>query len=110
MHSTNGTHVIANTVFSNYDSGIEMTGSRDTVISGNISGLNGIKSARTSGQLRADSTSAPSTTANNDTLWQTSQLSSKTVFIDWAGTKYPNLASFQKATGQELNGTQANGC
>jgi hypothetical protein len=87
-----------------------MTGSLNTVLNSNISGLNGINSARTSGQLRADSTSAPSTKADNDELWQTSPLSSKTVFIDWAGTKYPDLASFQKATGLELHGTQANGC
>ena len=71
----------------------------------------GINSARTSGQLRADfHVGEVPTTANNDTLWQTSPLSSKTVFIDWAGSKYPDLASFRKATGQELNGTQANGC
>ena len=94
----------------NYDSGIEMTGSLNTVPDGNHSVLNGINSARTSGQLRADSTSAPSTTANNDMLYQQSPLSTKTVFIDWAGKKYTDLASFQKATGQELNGTVANVC
>lgn len=110
VHSTNGTSVTSNRVCSNYDSGIEMTGSLNTVLSSNHSVLNGINSARTSGQLRADSTSAPSTKANNDTLFQQSPLSSKTVFIDWAGKKYTDLASFQKATGQELDGTVNNVC
>jgi parallel beta-helix repeat protein len=110
VHSTNGTTVSSNRVCSNYDSGIEMTGSLNTVLNGNHSVLNGINSARTSGQLRADSTSAPSTKANNDTLYQQSPLSSKTVFIDWSGTKYTTLAQFQAATGQELNGTVANVC
>jgi parallel beta-helix repeat protein len=110
VHSTNGAQVTGNTVCRNTDSGIEMTGSLNTVLNGNVSGLNGINSPRTSGQIRTDSTSAPSTRADNDKLYQQSPLSSNTVFIDWAGTKYTSLASFQKATGQELHGSQVNGC
>lgn len=110
VHNTNGTQVTGNKVCKNYDSGIEMTGSLNTVLSGNASADNGINSARTSGQLRADSTSAPSTKANNDKLFLSVTPTSKTVFIDWAGTKYTNLTSFQRATGQELNGSFVNGC
>jgi parallel beta-helix repeat protein len=110
VHSTNGTQVTGNKVCKNYDSGIEMTGSLNTVLNGNISADNGIASARTSGQLRADSASAPSTKANNDKLFLSVAPTSKTVFIDWAGVKYTNLPSFQAATGQELNGSFVNGC
>jgi parallel beta-helix repeat protein len=110
VHNTTGAKVSSNKVCRNYDSGIEMTGSTNTVLNGNTSGLNGINSARTSGQIRTDSASAPSTTADYDTLYQQAPLGSKTVFIDWSGTKYPDLPSFVKATGQEAHGTQANGC
>jgi parallel beta-helix repeat protein len=110
VHATNGTTVSSNTVCRNYDSGIEMTGSLNTVLNGNISADNGINSARTSGQLRADATSAPSTKADNDKLFLSVARTAKTVFIDWAGTKYLNLASFQKATGQEAHGAEVNGC
>ena len=107
VHSTNDARVVANTVYKNYDSGIEMTGSLRTVLANNISADNGINSARTSGQLRADSTSAASTVADYDLLNQSAPLGSKTVFIDWAGTKYATLAAFTKATGKEAHGIQA---
>ena len=87
-----------------------MTGSLRTYLANNISADNGINSARTSGQLRADATSAPSTVADYDLLNQSAPLGSKTVFIDWAGTKYTTLAKFTAATGQEAHGIQANGC
>jgi parallel beta-helix repeat protein len=107
VHATNDASVVANTVYKNYDSGIEMTGSLRTYLANNISADNGINSARTSGQLRADATSAPSTVADYDLLNQSAPLGSKTVFIDWAGTKYTTLAKFTAATGQETHGIQA---
>jgi parallel beta-helix repeat protein len=107
VHSTNDASVVANTVFQNYDSGIEMTGSLRTLLANNISADNGINSARTSGQLRADATSAPSTRADFDLLFLSVTPTTKTVFLDWGGTKYTTLAAFQAATGQEANGLQA---
>jgi parallel beta-helix repeat protein len=107
VHSTNGSRVLANTVYRNYDSGIEMTGSLNTVLANNISADNGIDSARTSGQLRADAASAPSTAANYDLLWLSVPTSSSTDFLDWGGTTYPDLASFRAATGKEPHGVSA---
>jgi parallel beta-helix repeat protein len=108
VHSNNDADVVSNTVYKNYDSGIEMTGSLRTYLANNISVDNGISSARTSGQLRADATSAPSTVADFDLLYLSVPPASKTVFIDWAGTKYTTLAAFTAATGDETNGIQAN--
>jgi parallel beta-helix repeat protein len=108
VHSTNNARVISNSVDKNYDSGIEMTGSLNTVLANNISADNGIASARTSGQVRADTTSAPSTTLDNDLLFLSATPTSTTVFIDWNGTKYKTLAAFQTATGQEAHGISAN--
>jgi parallel beta-helix repeat protein len=110
VHNTVGAKVSSNTVCKNYDSGIEMTGSTNTVLNGNTSYDNGINSARTSGQIRADAASAPSTTADYDKLGLSVTPSSKSVFIDWNGVKYTTLAKFQAATGQEANGTTATGC
>jgi parallel beta-helix repeat protein len=107
VHSTSDDVVVANTVFRNYDSGIEMTGSLRTYLANNISADNGINSARTSGQLRADSTSAPSTVADHDLLFLSAPLNKQTVYLDWGGTKYSSLTAFQAATGQEAHGIQA---
>ena len=107
VHSTSDDTVVANTVYKNYDSGIEMTGSLRTYLANNISADNGINSARTSGQLRADSTSAPSTTVDYDVLFLSAPQNKQTVYLDWGGTKYGTLSAFQKATGQEAHGLQA---
>jgi parallel beta-helix repeat protein len=108
VHSTDSANVVSNTVYKNYDSGIEMTGSQQTFLQNNISVDNGIASARTSGQVRADATSAPSTTLDYDLLFLSVPTASKTVFIDWAGTKYKTLAAFQSATSRETHGVSAN--
>jgi len=108
VHSTNDTRLVANTVYKNYDSGIEMTGSLRTILANNISVDNGIASARTSGQVRTDATSAPSTVLDYDLLFLSVPTASKTVFIDWGGTKYTTLTAFRSATGQEAHGIQAN--
>jgi parallel beta-helix repeat protein len=108
VHSTNNARVISNSVDRNYDSGIEMTGSLNTVLANNISADNGIASARTSGQVRADPTSAPSTTLDSDLLFLSVAPGGKTVYIDWNGTKYTTLAAFSAATGQETHGLSAN--
>lgn len=108
VHSTNNARVISNSVDRNYDSGIEMTGSLNTVLANNISADNGIASARTSGQVRADTTSAPSATLDHDLLYLSVPPAGRTVYIDWNGTKYTTLAAFTAATGQETHGLSAN--
>jgi parallel beta-helix repeat protein len=108
VHSNNDAFVVSNTVYKNYDSGIEMTGSLRAYLANNISTDNGINSARTSGQLRADATSAPSATVDYDLLFLSASQNSKTVFLDWGGTKYATLAAFQSATGKETHGVSAN--
>ncbi len=108
VHATNDTRVVADTVYQNYDSGIEMTGSLNTTLANDISVDNGVNSARTSGQVRADSTSAPSTVLDYDLLFLSVAPTANTVFIDWAGVKYTTLAAFQAGTGQEAHGISAN--
>jgi parallel beta-helix repeat protein len=107
VHSNNDAFVVSNTVYKNYDSGIEMTGSLRAYLANNISVDNGIASARTSGQVRADATSAPSAVLDYDLLFLSVPAASKTVFIDWGGTKYTTLAAFTAATGKEVHGIQA---
>jgi parallel beta-helix repeat protein len=107
VHSTNDARVVANTVYLNYDSGIEMTGSLRTYLANDISADNGINSARTSGQLRADATSAPSTIADYDLLFLSAPLNSQTVYLDWNGTTYDSLPAFQAATGLEAHAISA---
>ncbi|MEP6624998.1 MAG: hypothetical protein ABJC79_11180, partial [Acidimicrobiia bacterium] len=95
--------VIANTVYGNYDSGIEMTTSTGTIVANNVSVDNGINSARTAGEIRVDSASVSTTTLNDDLVF----LRVPGEMIDWNGVKYASLAAFQSATGQESRGIQA---
>jgi parallel beta-helix repeat protein len=108
VHSNNDAVVVANTVYANYDSGIEMTGSLNTRLANNVTVDNGINSARTSGQIRADTNSAPSTVLDYDLLYLSVPTSKTTVFLDWGGVKYTSLSAFQAATGREPHGIQAN--
>lgn len=104
VHNAMDARVIANTVYNNYDSGIEMTTSTGTVLANNISVDNGIGSLRTSGNIRADSASAPTSTVNDDLVF----LRVPGTVIDWGGVKYGSLATFRAATGQESRGIEAN--
>ncbi len=62
--------------------------------------------ARTSGQVRADSTSAPSTVLDYDLLYLSVPTSKTTVFLDgWVSTR-PRPPS--SGDGRELHGIQAN--
>jgi parallel beta-helix repeat protein len=103
VHDALNNRIVANTVYGNYDSGIEMTTSTGTVLANNISVDNGINSARTSGNIRADSASAPTSTVNDDLI----SLRVTGVMVDWNGVKYSSLTAFRTATGQESRGIQA---
>jgi parallel beta-helix repeat protein len=103
VHNAQNDRVVANTVYGNYDSGIEITTSTGTLLANNVSVDNGINSTRTSGDIRVDSTSAPTTTVNDDLVF----LRVTGVMIDWNGVKYSSLVSFRTATGQESRGLQA---
>jgi parallel beta-helix repeat protein len=103
VHDASGAVVVANTVYGGVDSGIEVTTSTNTTIANNVSVDNGINSPRTSGELRVDAPSAPSTSVDSDLVF----LRVAGVMIDWAGTRYSSLAAFRSATGREPNGVQA---
>ncbi len=103
VHNAVDARVIANTVYNNYDSGIEITTSTGTVLANNISVDNSIGSLRTSGNIRADSASAPTTTVNDDLVF----LRVPGIMIDWGGVQYGSLATFRAATGQESRGIEA---
>ncbi len=103
VHNAVDAWIVANTVVGNYDSGIEMTTSTDSRLANNITVDNGIGSLRTSGDIRADAASAPTSTVNDDVLW----LRVPGVMVDWGGVKYGSLAAFRAATGQESRGLEA---
>jgi parallel beta-helix repeat protein len=94
--------VMANTVYGNVDSGIEVQAGSAT-LANNISVDNGINSPRTSGNIRVTANAVASTTVDFDLVF----LTVPGVMIDWAGTKYSSLAAFQSATGQEDRGMEA---
>ncbi len=103
VHNAVDARIVANTVVGNYDSGIEMTTSTNSRLANNISVDNGIGSLRTSGDIRADAASAPTSTVDDDVLW----LRVPGVVVDWGGVKYASLADFRAATGQESRGIEA---
>jgi hypothetical protein len=88
-------------VYGNVDSGIEVTGAQRAQIVNNISVDNGINSPRTSGNIRTDEDSAPTTYLDYNLLGSAGHL------IDWAGTTYTELAAFTADTGREVHGIQA---
>jgi len=102
VHSAANAVVVANTVYGNVDSGIEVTTSTNTRIANNISADNGINSPRTSGNLRVDSNSAAGTSVDDDLVF----LRVGGVMVDWAGKQYSSLAAFQSAIGKETHGRQ----
>ncbi|MEP6624382.1 MAG: right-handed parallel beta-helix repeat-containing protein, partial [Acidimicrobiia bacterium] len=103
VHNATDARVVANTVYANSDSGIEMTTSTGTVLANNVSVDNGINSPRTSGNIRVDSPSAPTTTVNDDLVF----LRTPGVVIDWDGVRYASVAAFRSGTGQESRGIEA---
>ncbi|MGZ4712460.1 MAG: Ig-like domain repeat protein [Acidimicrobiia bacterium] len=103
VHNAVDARIVANTVYGNYDSGIEMTTSTGSILANNVSVDNGINSARTSGEIRVDGGSVATTTLNDDLVY----LRTPGVMIDWNGVKYGSLAAFRAATGQESRGIQA---
>lgn len=103
VHNAVSAQIISNTTYGNYDSGIEMTTSIGSLLANNVSVDNGINSARTSGNIRVDSVSVPTTTLNDDLVF----LRVPGVMVDWGGVKYPSLAAFRTATGQESRGIEA---
>jgi parallel beta-helix repeat protein len=102
VHNAVDARIIANTVYGNYDSGIEMTTSTGTLVANNVSVDNGINSARTSGEIRVDGPSVATTTLNDDLVW----LRTPGVMFDFNGVKYASLAAFRAATGQESRGIE----
>ena len=103
VHNAVDARIISNTVYQNYDSGIEMTTSNNSLLANNVSMNNGLTSIRTSGNIRADAASVSGgSTVNDDLIF----LGSPGVMVDWGGVKYTSLVAFRTATGQESRGLQ----
>jgi len=101
VHASDDCRVVANTVYRNGDSGIELTGSRNGALANNISVDNGINSSASSGQIRADAFSAESATADHDLLWLSVPGGNGTYFVEWADRMYTSAGLFQASTGLE---------
>jgi parallel beta-helix repeat protein len=100
-----GQRIVANTVYRNVSSGINVEGgSTGATIRNNISVDNGINSPRTRSNIRVDSASTSGTTMNDDLVHLTTP---SQVLLIWSSKSYYSLAAFQAATGQEARGIHA---
>jgi len=96
--------IIANSVYKNVTAGIAIYGSANgTMLANNISVDNGIKSPRTTGNIRVDSTSTTGTTLDYDLTF----LHEASSVIVWGTATYYSLAAFVADTGHELHGIEA---
>jgi len=101
---TTGQRIIANTVYRNVTAGINVEGgSTGATIANNISVDSGINSPRTSSDIRVENGSTSGTTMDYDLV----HLSTASTLLIWNSVSYSSLASFRSATGQELNGIDA---
>jgi parallel beta-helix repeat protein len=100
-----GQWIISNTIYNNVTAGINVEASTvsSATVENNISVDNGIKSPRTTSNIRVDSLSTSGSTVNYNLV---SLRTPGTMYI-WGKTGYPSLAAFQQATGQETHGLQA---
>jgi parallel beta-helix repeat protein len=99
-----GQRIIGNTVWKNVTAGINLEGSSSggTIVN-NISVENGVKSPRTSSNIRVDPNSVANTTVDSNLVY----LNQPGVMYIWGTTGYASLATFKAATGQEPHGIQA---
>jgi parallel beta-helix repeat protein len=108
LNSTNQV-IVANTVYGNTTSGINVEGTPGTSASqgarlaNNISVDNALNSFATKGNIRVDANSITGTTIDYDLVY----LSSAGKMFTWGNTTYTSLSAFTAATGQESHGLQA---
>jgi parallel beta-helix repeat protein len=108
LNSTNQV-IVANTVYRNTTSGINVEGtpgtsaSQGATLANNISVDNALNSFGTKGNIRVDANSRTGTTIDFDLVY----LSSAGVMITWGNTTYSSLSAFVAAVGQETHGVQA---
>jgi parallel beta-helix repeat protein len=108
LNSTNQV-IVANTVYGNTTSGINVEGTAGTpasqgaTLANNISVDNALNSFGTKGNIRVDANSRTGTTIDFDLV----DLRSPGVMITWGNTTYTSLSAFVTAIGQETRGLQA---
>ena len=102
--TVSGARILSNTIYNNVTAGINLEGSSsNAAIANNISVDNGIGSPRTHSDIRVEHDSTAGTTMDYNQVYLTR---SDTLLI-WNSVNYNTLAAFQAATGQMLNGINA---
>ena len=102
--TVSGARILSNTIYNNVTAGINLEGnSSNATIANNISVDNGIGSPRTHSDIRVEHDSTAGTTMDYNQVYLTR---SDTLLI-WNSVNYNTLAAFQAATGQMLNGINA---
>jgi parallel beta-helix repeat protein len=108
LNSTNQI-IVANTVYGNTTSGINVEGapgtpaSQGATLANNISVDNALNSFATKGNIRVDANSITGTSIDFDLV----HLSSSGRMITWGNAYYTSLSAFTAATGQESHGLEA---
>jgi parallel beta-helix repeat protein len=105
-----GVVVVSNSIYKNMTSGINFEGAKNTpassgaTVANNISVDNAlINTTGQKGNIRVDIYSVPGTTINYDQVF----LTSPGTMFNWNGKSYSSLAAFTSASGQEIQGLQA---
>src|SRR5204863_144916 len=101
---TTGQRVIGNTVYDNVTAGINLEGSSTGgTIENNICVDNGINSPRTHSDIRVENGSTAGTVVDDNVVY----LTTPDTLLIWSSVSYKTLAAFQTASGQMLNGINA---
>ena len=96
--------ILSNTIYHNVTAGINYEGSSSNgTIANNICVDNGIGSPRTHSDIRVEHGSTTGTTVDYNEVY----LTTPDVLLIWNSVNYNTLAAFQTATGQMLNGINA---
>jgi parallel beta-helix repeat protein len=103
-YGTTGQRVIGNTVYDNVTAGINLEGSSTGgTIENNICVDNGISSPRTHSDIRVENGSTAGTVVDHNVVY----LTTPDTLLIWSSVSYKTLAAFQTASGQMLNGINA---
>ena len=103
-YGTTGQRVIGNTVYDNVTAGINLEGSSTGgTIENNICVDNGINSPRTHSDIRVENGSTAGTVVDHNVVY----LTTPDTLLIWSSVSYKTLAAFQTASGQMLNGINA---
>ncbi|MFY9577988.1 MAG: PKD domain-containing protein [Gaiellaceae bacterium] len=102
--TVSGVRILSNTIYHNVTAGINYEGSSSNgTIANNICVDNGIGSPRTHSDIRVEHGSTTGTTVDYNQVY----LTTPDVLLVWNSVNYSSIAAYQAATGQMLNGVQA---